>query len=59
MGMPKVKVEERFVKYDGTLLWLRVNDNVRNLGLITTRFGGLTREQKLKAVAGQGEWIKL
>lgn len=59
MESVKVVKAERFVKYDGTSLWLRVDNKARDLGLIGTRLGGLTREQKLKAVAGQGEWVRI
>lgn len=50
---------KRLAKYDGTILWLRVNGEDHNLGPIETRQGGLTREQKLRAVAGRGEWVKI
>jgi len=59
MSSTKVVIVEQFVKYDGNSLWIRVDSRVRELGLITTRLGGLTHEQKLKAVAGQGEWVKI
>ena len=59
MESTKVTTVERFVKYNGTSLLLKVNGNIRNLGLISTRLGGLTHEQKLKAVAGQGEWVRI
>ena len=51
--------KERYVKFDGEHLYLKVNNEIRKLGTILTRKGGLTREQKLKAVANTGEWIKL
>jgi len=50
---------KRFVKYDGDCLWIRVDEIERNLGPIETRKGGLTQEEKLKAVKGKGEWVKI
>jgi hypothetical protein len=44
--------------YDGVSLWLRVDGTDHNLGTISTRKGGLTHEQKLKAVAAAGNWVK-
>jgi len=51
--------DRRYLKYDGKHLYLRINRQVRKLGLITTLKGGLTRVQKLKAVAHTGEWVEL
>ena len=59
MELTKVVTVERFIKYDGTSLWLKINGNTRDLGFINTRLGNLTHEQKLKAVAGQGEWVRI
>ena len=60
--MPKEKNRERFAKYENAVLYIKVEDGettITELGPIETRRGGLTRRQKLKAVAGQGEWVKL
>jgi len=51
--------KERFVKYDGKTLYLRVNGQERVLGSLLTRYGGLSRYEKLKAVEGKGEWVKI
>jgi len=51
--------DRRYLKYDGKFLYLKVNGQVRNLGLVTTLKGKLTRAQKLKAVAHTGQWIEL
>jgi len=51
--------DRRYLKYDGKHLHLKVNGQVRELGLITTLKGGLTRVQKLKAVAHTGEWVEI
>lgn len=51
----------KFVKYEAGELYLRVSNDgkVNLLGSISTRKGGLTREQKLKAVATTGEWVQI
>jgi len=51
--------DRRYLKYDNKHLYLKVNEQVRNLGLITTLKGKLTRAQKLKAVAHTGQWIEI
>jgi hypothetical protein len=50
---------KRLVRFDGTYLYLKVGEQESKLGFITTRKGRLTREQKIKAVAARGEWVKL
>ena len=50
---------KRFVKYADGCLWIRVDEIERNLGPIETRQGGLTQEEKLKAVKGKGEGVKI
>lgn len=54
----KVNIE-KFVRYDGEQLFLRRDGEVICLGIITTRKGGLTRAEKLQAVARKNEWIKI
>lgn len=51
----------KFVKYEAGELHLKVSNDgkVNLLGSICTRKGGLTREQKLKAVAAAGEWVQI
>jgi hypothetical protein len=54
---PKPKKE---IRYYRTLLYLRVGDGgYQVLGNIHTRLGGLTRAEKLKAVAAKGQWIEI
>ena len=59
MESVKAVTVERFVKYDGISLWLKVDGNIRDLGLISTRLGGLTHEQKLRAVGSMGKWVRI
>ena len=53
------KKVQRYARYIDSSLYLRVDSKVTLLGTITTRHGGLTREQKLKAVAADGEWVEI
>lgn len=48
------------IKWDGIILYLKTPDGkVTLLGSITTRKGGLTRAQKLKAVEHTDNWIEI
>ena len=48
-----------YLKYENKMLYLKKGKVITELGLITTRKGKLTREQKLRAVANIGEWVKI
>jgi len=50
---------ERYIRFADGVLYLKVDDKIRKLGSILTRKGALTREQKLKAVAANGEWVRI
>ena len=51
--------KERFVRFLDFHLWLKTDGEEQDLGPIEAKKGGLTRAQKIKAVAGKGEWIKI
>lgn len=57
--MVKKEKIERFIMFDGSMLWVKTRNCEKMLGNISTRLGSLTHEQKLQAVANQGIWIKV
>jgi hypothetical protein len=48
---------EKFIRYYRYKLYLKIDDNITTLGKINTRNGCLTRQQKLKAVQAEGQWV--
>lgn len=50
-------IGKKIIRFYNSKLYILINDKPTELGLITTRKGGLTRAQKLKAVAANGEWV--
>jgi len=52
----KIRKEIKFI--DGKL-YLKIAEDVTELGTIITRKGCLTRQQKLQAVAANGNWITI
>ena len=53
--------QEKFLRFYRHNLYLKVNSDgiEQKLGDVKTREGNLTHEQKLRAIAAKGEWIKL
>lgn len=58
MSLDKTK-EVKQVRFFKRKLYMKTDDTERELGLITTKQGGLTRQQKLMAVAANGKWITI
>jgi hypothetical protein len=47
------------VRFDGFFLYIKENGTIKTLGKINTRNGGLTKEQKLRAVQFSNEWVEV
>lgn len=63
MGKNRSNKIQKQIKFAGNKLFLLIRDSSEEkpieLGTITTKKGNLTRQQKLKAVAADGDWIQL